>query len=186
MPSSPQSRWTPRCAGWASPSGPMACSTRPHTSSASVRIVLLWFYLLQAGCFRCKGQPAWVSLQHPSPHILGIGERGTPAVSASCSCSPLPQHPPCVAPSATPSGIRGRCPHSRKCCPAVSPLPRNSRRAWLPTQLTPRVPPAHTTRRHPWSVPPRPQVLALLPRGQLPLLPHHRVQPLRQEELPRG
>ena len=36
-PSSPPSRWTSPCAGWARASGPTACSTPPHTSSASVR-----------------------------------------------------------------------------------------------------------------------------------------------------
>lgn len=43
---------------------------------------------------------------------------------------------------------------------------------------------SHHWSRHPRRVPTRPQVLALLPRGRLPLLPHYCFQPLCQEQLP--
>ncbi len=43
---------------------------------------------------------------------------------------------------------------------------------------------AHHRAGHPRPQPARHQVLAVLPRGRLPLLPYHGVQPLRAEELP--
>ena len=44
---------------------------------------------------------------------------------------------------------------------------------------------AHCGARPARGLPTRPQVLAVLPRGRLPLLPDHRLQPLRARQLPR-
>lgn len=126
---------------------------------------------------RWLGKPEWADgLQHSSSHIIGIGGWVVGALG-SCrggagSGGRLGEwlgRPRCPA-AHTARQARPGLTSSRHAAPAAASH-RCARRA---------------CRRHPRPLPARPQVLAVLSRGRLPLLPHHRVQPLRQEELPRG
>lgn len=151
---------------------------------------------------RWLGQGEWADgLQHSSSHIIGFGE---------CRPRPLPRPEPnpcpalacfrrsCAVPGVCARQLFGR-PRPQQCvlCAArhasspsgtVQPSPEpaapaNPRRCRL--SISPH-PPTFCRHRRPRALPSRPQVLALLSRGRLPLLPRNRLFALCQEELPSG
>lgn len=94
-PSSPPSPSTSPCAGWASPIGPTACSTPPPTSLASVRRP-------DASILLCAPGSLWQPDRRPS-------DAAAPMLTVAALPGPAAPHPP------THPGIRGACPHGKKC-----------------------------------------------------------------------
>ena len=129
MPSSPQCRLTSPCAGWASPSGPTACSTPPATSSASVgvcRLPSVWRPRLRSPSppaqplHACTlSRPVWPCLALPAcllpcaaaaPPFLQACAGSAPAARSSGSANTHPYTFFLFA-----AGVRGQCPHGKKC-----------------------------------------------------------------------